>query len=852
MVLHMTTHALTTKSWALTTLIVMILTLFPLQSVTVSHAAVPSATSVLTINGGGGALTDGSDGIKMTFNVARFGEQVKFQNAVYAYLGGEMGFHLNVGGTLYTSMNGSRASRELSGSDTFDDLAIGNLTGTASTSGGASTGDGSAVMTYTKTISTRVYKVIRSIKYTYPNRYYKESYSVVIPAGNTGAVKLYKGGDTAPGQTVPTGDYDKEGHGMLTTVPMNDITSVETDSQKIFGMREVLRSSSMSTFTGAVAEYYTYPYPAVVSGGDIGDGGTPNVPFYAQNDLIDTTNTHDSGFMIQYSLGSAAGTYTVENLTYVGKQAVNLEATWLDETVSGIGHLYLTLNNSMLTNASGLGFTFTLPANLVFGTINNSCGATISVVGNVLTVTNAAVNALENCVIDFDVGATANATYTLTSSSVSGLTGTGLENAVGKSSVTFTGISPTFTITPTPSDTSTPTLTDTPTNTATSTPTNTATSTPTRTSTPTATDTATPTDTATATNTPTATDTATPTNTDTPTNTATETRTFTPSMTPRPSQLGKAAIGNAFVIGLLNNGTLTTWGINNYQQTTIPPELNGMLFVDVAASSGQAYALAANGDLYTWGENLYGEGEPPTEALHNVKAIGAGGRFAFAITNDGTVEAWGRNEWGQTNVPPFLYDTEYANVIAIDGGDRHAVALRADGTVVAWGDNRLGQARVPPGLRDVVAVSAGENHTLALLDNGRVVGWGSNSKGQLRIPASATNIVKIAAGRECSLAVTASGNLITWGNLTYIDVPYNARRDVIFVDSSSMNSIVGLGSGGVVVSGLPGIIMTSRTTTPQPIISLTPSETMTPSYTKTPSKTKTSTSTRTPTRTRVP
>lgn len=845
MVGTMLTRVTGTKFWAFATVIVTLLSLIPLQPASIGYAAAPSASSVVTINGGGGVATNGSDGIKMTFNVARFGEQVRFRDDVFAYLGGEMGFHLNVGGTLYTSMNGSRASRELSGADTFDDLVIGNLTGTASTSGGATTGDGSAVLTYTKTISTRVYTVVRSIKYTYPNRYYKESFKVIIPVGNSATVKLYKGGDTAPGQTPPTGDYDKEAHGMLTLSPMRDVTSVETDSQAIFGMREVIRSTSMSTFQGAVAQYYTHPYPSVVAGGDIGE--------YAQNDLNDPTNTHDAGFMIQYTLGSTPGTYTVENLTYVGKQAVNLEATWLDESVSGIGHLYLTLNNSLLNNASGLGYTFTLPTGLVFGGINNTCGATINVSGNTLTVSGAAVNALDNCVIDFDVGATANATYTVTSSSVSGLTGTGIENAVGKSSVTFTGISPTFTITPTFTNTSTPTNTATRTATATNTPTNTRTSTPTRTNTPTSTDTATPTDTSTPTYTSTPTDTSTPTNTATATDTATPTETFTPSLTPRPNQLRNAAIGNAFVIGLLNNGTLVTWGLNNFQQSAIPLAARTLLFKDVAAGINTAYAVAGNGDLYTWGESLYGEAEPPTEAMTNVKAVAAGGRFAMVITQYNTVEAWGRNEWGQTDVPPYLYDTTSANVIALDGGDRHALALRADGTVVGWGDNRLGQAKVPAGLRDVVAISAGENHSLALLDNGRVVGWGSNDKGQLRIPVAATNIVQIAAGRECSLAVRADGTLVVWGNSIYTNFPFSARRNVIFVDSDNQNSIVGLSSGAIIVAGnAVGNVMISRTTTPPPLITQTPSKTVTPSETMTPSNTKTPTNTRTPSRTRTP
>ncbi|MFM7677941.1 MAG: RCC1 domain-containing protein, partial [Roseiflexaceae bacterium] len=213
----------------------------------------------------------------------------------------------------------------------------------------------------------------------------------------------------------------------------------------------------------------------------------------------------------------------------------------------------------------------------------------------------------------------------------------------------------------------------------------------------------------------------------------------------------------------------------------------------------------------------------------------------------------GAQRMGQTNVPPFLYDTTSANVIALDGGDRHALALRTDGTVVGWGDNRLGQAKVPAGLRDVVAISAGENHSLALLDNGRVVGWGSNAKGQLRIPVDATNIVQIAAGRECSLAVKADGTLVVWGNSIYTNFPFSARRNVIFVDSDNQNSIVGLRSGAIIVAGNSvGNVMISRTTTPPPLITQTPSETVTPSETMTPSSTKTPTNTRTPSRTRTP
>ena len=399
----------------------------------------------------------------------------------------------------------------------------------------------------------------------------------------------------------------------------------------------------------------------------------------------------------------------------------------------------------------------------------------------------------------------------------------------------------TGTRTNTPTRTATNTATNTPTRTDTNTPTNTPTLTNSRTNTPSNTPSNTPTNTFTPTDTATATDTPTPTNTPT----ATFTRTITPS--PGPFAQVKAAIGDLFVLGLLQNGTLVSWGISEpgINQSVIPAPLRALLFKDIAASVANGFALTEDGNLYTWGENLYGEGNIPVSAQTNIKAIGAGARFAFAIRNDLTVVAWGRNEWGQATVPATATD-----VIAIDGGDRHAVALKSNGTVVAWGDNRLGQAAVPAGLIGVTAVSAGENHTLALLDTGRVIGWGNNAKGQISIPASVTDIVKIAAGRECSLAIKADGTLITWGEFRYINFPVDVRYNpIVAIDSGNQNSVVSTRNGQIYVAGnnLSGI-MTSRTPTSPPLITETPSLTRVPTESYTPSLTRS----RTPTRSLTP
>jgi alpha-tubulin suppressor-like RCC1 family protein len=277
--------------------------------------------------------------------------------------------------------------------------------------------------------------------------------------------------------------------------------------------------------------------------------------------------------------------------------------------------------------------------------------------------------------------------------------------------------------------------------------------------------------------------------------------------------LKKAAVGNAYVIGILGNNTLVSWGINNpgIRQSIIPTTYRTMQFKDVAAAIASVYVLTTGGDLYAWGQNLNGETDIPVAARTGIKAIGAGARFAFAIKDsDGSIIGWGKNSKGELPGPALT------DVVQIDGGDFHVVAVKGDGTVASWGSNSEGQATVPPGLTGVVQVSAGKNHSLALLSTGRVVGWGSNSMGQLTIPSTAVDLVSVSAGRECSLAIRSDGKIVAWGNKLYIKFT-PAVTDGVAVASDNISSIVGLRNGGIAVAG-PDVygIYRSRTPTPTP------------------------------------
>ena len=74
---------------------------------------------------------------------------------------------------------------------------------------------------------------------------------------------------------------------------------------------------------------------------------------------------------------------------------------------------------------------------------------------------------------------------------------------------------------------------------------------------------------------------------------------MTPS--PIPFLMKKGAVGASFVLGLLQNKTLVTWGMNREFQTNIPP-CCGTGIDDIAVGTNFALALKG-GKVYGWGAN---------------------------------------------------------------------------------------------------------------------------------------------------------------------------------------------------------------------------------------------------------
>ncbi|MCM1441341.1 MAG: hypothetical protein NC131_19365, partial [Roseburia sp.] len=218
--------------------------------------------------------------------------------------------------------------------------------------------------------------------------------------------------------------------------------------------------------------------------------------------------------------------------------------------------------------------------------------------------------------------------------------------------------------------------------------------------------------------------------------------------------------GSTFAVTLRTDGTVWTWGQNNFGQLGDGSTTNRTVPVQVVT------------DVY---------GTP----LTNVVSIAAGETFAMALDKDGYVWTWGNNNVGQLGIGNTSGTYSYAvrvlkgqqeevnadsseryltNIKSIVAGSGHdgsstdgdfAGAVDANGYVYTWGSNAYGQlgvartstsqslpVRVLAGaasagknqtnyaydgyLHNVVSLAAGEGHMLALLDNSFVVSWGRN------------------------------------------------------------------------------------------------------------------------------
>ncbi len=248
---------------------------------------------------------------------------------------------------------------------------------------------------------------------------------------------------------------------------------------------------------------------------------------------------------------------------------------------------------------------------------------------------------------------------------------------------------------------------------------------------------------------------------------------------------GKVMAAGRNDLGQLGNGTLSPVDTPNW---IFAPVLTGdgtpLTEVQmVAAGSDFGVAVKRDGTVWTWGANDYGQLGDGT-LVNRYYAAPVSGLPSIVTVSAST----GRY------LPPPLEDSPVHD---------HVLALAKDGTVWAWGENRDGecgngtpgvpvtdpvsdsdpvtvpvQVMTAPGtyLDGVTAVATGGAHSLALRRNGTVWAWGYNGSGQLgfgsyregansyavRVP-DLRRISSIAAGPATSFAVDKRGRAWSWG-----------------------------------------------------------------------------------------
>ena len=235
------------------------------------------------------------------------------------------------------------------------------------------------------------------------------------------------------------------------------------------------------------------------------------------------------------------------------------------------------------------------------------------------------------------------------------------------------------------------------------------------------------------------------------------------------TQLRQLEMNNHLAATLDNNGTLTTWELQNSNTVVVAPptdsvmQLSNVTQFAMGDSSNQHLLTLSSTGIIT----DYTPAGEATVAITDAVAIAAGTTHNLAIIKTGELIAWGGDNANNETTIPISATMGISQIAA---GDGFSLALKSDGRLIAWGKNNLGQTTVPvSATTGIMQIAAGDKHGLALRADGVVVAWGDNSLGQITIPISVTNALYIAANANSSAAVTRDGKLYVWGATTSVE-----------------------------------------------------------------------------------
>ncbi len=121
-------------------------------------------------------------------------------------------------------------------------------------------------------------------------------------------------------------------------------------------------------------------------------------------------------------------------------------------------------------------------------------------------------------------------------------------------------------------------------------------------------------------------------------------------------------------LAIKTNGTLWTWGHNNYGQIGNGNTVNQLSpyqvgtdtdWVEVGNGVASSYAIKANGTLWSWGRNEYGQLGNGTYNNMSILQMGTDTDWAkiksntyscIALKTNGTLWSWGKNNQGELGI----------------------------------------------------------------------------------------------------------------------------------------------------------------------------------------------------------
>lgn len=284
---------------------------------------------------------------------------------------------------------------------------------------------------------------------------------------------------------------------------------------------------------------------------------------------------------------------------------------------------------------------------------------------------------------------------------------------------------------------------------------------------------------------------------------------FVTTTLPFVAAVPKVAVGAYHVAIAAHDGTVWTFGVNNYgvfgngqtagpEVRTTEPVLAIGVTSAVAVAAGESHSLILRSDGTVWGAGASHNGQlgqttvavqytaAKIENLQNIVAVSAGNNHSVVLKSDGSVWAFGINGAGQLGDGTTI-NRSYpvpvsglSDIVAIDAGDNHTLALKSDGSVWAFGKNNAGQLgdgtttnrSTPvqiPGANNVVMISAASEHTSVLKNDGTVWYVGANVRSSLggispqlslsKIPGL-NQIIYMDAGTSEFLAIHKNGEVL--------------------------------------------------------------------------------------------